>query len=230
MKIFHLSSRIVRSALILVTMLSVLACAFFGQFNCQLTGGRWIPPDMDEDGKITPGYCVRDHQPGIYDPPEGEQAEAVQPEAPPANPGSWPEADAEGDMPLEQCLAPESSYSWQYEQKDTSEGDAHGGRCRADFVVTNTSDKPIFIMAYDVFDNNAMQDSNYWRQWSLGPGEERREDTSYTFRPEDEDGDTYNYVSRLLAVKKVNACVWLVLDGQEEHWEAWGQEIPTPCQ
>lgn len=181
------------------------------------TGGVWIPETTDsETGRLIGRYCDRSGQQDVANAPAEEE------EAPPA-------PVVEGDLPIEQCLVPETNFSAVYEgAQRTDEGpDSHGGRCTGDFVITNLSAESIIVIGYDVFDNNAMQDSNYWRQYWLEPGDEHRENISYTWRPDDPDGDTFNFIAKILPVRNVNACIWLVHDQALQ--EVVALDIPAPC-
>jgi hypothetical protein len=205
--------------LILVgTMLCTqLACGLFEIMEetlCEGTGGTWVPARIDNSMGIMieeDGYCNR---------PERQEQEGQT---------GVEEQGTEGENELATCLVDPADYEWMYENLDTSEeGDVHGGRCRQEFILTNTGYESIIVVYNDAFDNNAM-DSEIWKQWWLEPGQQDSQTCSYTWRPEDPDGDTYSYVSQILVIRNTPDCMWITDPAQQILWESEAVSIPAPC-
>ena len=140
----------------------------------------------------------------------------------PSNDNPEDESDsnlASDDQLLGECRAP-AAVTWKYNILSSGEG-----YCSADFTVTNTGQETVWLKAYDVFDNNAME-SQKWGSWKLEPGEEFTDRTSLAHKS---DGLTYAYYSKLVVIRDVSGCLWLANSDKESTWMTVGIEIPPPC-
>ena len=128
------------------------------------------------------------------------------------------------ELPLQECLVPDQAENWKY---DVLSSEA-GKYCNAKFLYTNTSDQAVSLIFEEFWDSNA-QEGKQWRSVPLEPGEEWVKNSSYTWRPEDPQGDTYNYITRLMVANSSSECRWLI-SGQETLWEEVSMEMLRPCQ
>ena len=202
--------RLILSATVL--LLSQLACASIDETMCIISGGKYIPVYRDPDTALIEqdAYCDRSQTTNERD----EQGTVREPDS---------STLGDVDIPLVECLVPDQDENWDYENLTGEEGKF----CNAEFVYRNNSDQTISIIVQESWDSNA-QSGSEWNSILLDSGQEWTKRSSYAWRPDDPQGDTFNYVSKLMVVYYNAGCSWLTYD-QEPLWEEVGKEILAPC-
>jgi hypothetical protein len=131
-----------------------------------------------------------------------------------------PPPSTENDFNSE-CLASGGAYTWTYEdfRQDSGTG---GVTCNARFVFKNLGNKPLSLIVYAAWDNNAMQFMG-WKTYLLKPGgvwEEKVSRTNYT------DGTvTYSKVERILVVNVSPECAYVTSNENQSIWDLHSQSI-----
>ena len=191
---------------------AALACDTVDSLWCEFGGGKWIPAYMDKDTGLVeqPAYCDKNPSQEI----ESEEGTGAEPDS----------ADqSTGDLPLSECIVTDQADNWDYENLT---GEA-GNFCNAEFVYHNSSNQKVSLIVLETWDTNA-QSGSKWKSLILDPGQLWTKRSSYAWRPDDPQGDTYNYISRSLVVYNSPGCSWLTYD-QESLWEEVGLETLAPC-
>ena len=194
-------------AILLVTQLACVGFLdlFQGKFWCEANGGIWIDEDSNPESWNQAKYEFCD-----------ETKDETKNDEPSDSPS--------GNIELEDCWVQEQANNWNYEILSSEEGQF----CNAKFVYTNTADQTVAIIFRESWDSNA-QDSIQWNNVLLEPGENWERRSSYAWRPDDPQGDTFNYITQMMVTYYSPGCSWLTFD-QETLWEAISTEMPIPCE
>lgn len=102
------------------------------------------------------------------------------------------------------CIVPEDSYSWSYEDYNSSSGTG-GVTCRARFLFKNTSDKPVRLYLYTSWDNNTMNFTG-WDQYSVQPESEWEKPVNHTIYSTAGGGVTFDRVNRMVVLWDSEEC------------------------
>jgi hypothetical protein len=126
-----------------------------------------------------------------------------------------------------ECMASKEAYAWSYEGYRKSSGTG-GILCNAGFVFMNNSNEPLYLISYEGWDNNAIQQSG-WQKYQVQTHGTLELKVSKTFYF---DGVvTFSRLERFLVIRDVPACANLLFDENRSVWDAQAvniDEIPCP--
>lgn len=197
---------------------------------CDLTGGDWVPFDLDFPGET--GYCykgprVNDEKPASEDIPQVVATE------PPLVETIAPSDDEPADAPqpvvkadLKECVTYDLALTY---VNETATNTVRYSQCSADLAVKNYSLDPMLVVWHLIYDNDPNKDQEeVWKSKMLEPDEAFLLGDGL-FTSKWNNGEYYyRKVVEIGMIRYVPECEHLYLDVPYQEPPSWFAEVAKP--
>jgi hypothetical protein len=146
---------------------------------------------------------------------------------------SMSEEEVEATLYAEEaCIVKEGeAYSWEYTGFKIEEG-PYATSCQYNFVIRNTSDEDQTLILYERSTTGETKGMT-WEKWNVRHFSAHDSyDYHFSYTKYDKGDDTWYYATKLLIVRGIPECHWLIRADDPKNldiWEAYATPLENPC-